>query len=204
MQNLLTPPELMTVRAEQVEAVMEACRAQGAQLAHIAGNLPLRLPAGPPPDASALPSSSSAAAQVRECRNLACGTSCDTRQRLPAYPPKLMAQRADTSDWTPGMIARAGDAPHQNPQSVWAQGEAEPSALKPRGKENAGLAGQADCGDGDAVAEKKKRPPPPRRSPSPLKPCSHLGPRSQPFLAQMGSCAHGPCYNHIPLSARAQ
>ena len=51
---------------------------------------------------------------------------------------------------------------------MWAQGEAEPSALKPRGKENVGLAGQADFTDGEAVAEKKKRPPPPRRSPGPL------------------------------------
>ena len=71
-------PELKMVRAGQVEAVMEACRAQGAHLAHIADNLPLRLPGAPPPGASALPSSSSAAAQVRKCCHRACGTTCGT------------------------------------------------------------------------------------------------------------------------------
>ena len=58
---------------------MEACRAQGAHLAHIADNLPLRLPGGPPPDASALPSSSFAATQVREATataNMGHITSC--------------------------------------------------------------------------------------------------------------------------------
>ncbi|KAK9835147.1 hypothetical protein WJX81_001101 [Elliptochloris bilobata] len=45
----------------KVEAVVEACRAQGAHLAHIAANLPLRLP-GAPPDTGAAPSGSSASA----------------------------------------------------------------------------------------------------------------------------------------------
>ena len=84
-------PELMMVHGEQVEAVMEACRAQGAHLAHIADNLPLRLPGGPPADASALPPSSSAAAQVRKCCHRACGTSSGTRQHMPANTCKPLA-----------------------------------------------------------------------------------------------------------------